>query len=66
MCGYQRLGMDLVLTQLIKFLVVKLSNHRFNMCIVFMTNYFLIESDISDDNEALLVTEFINLKIKSV
>jgi hypothetical protein len=65
MCGYQRLGMDLVLTQLIKFLVVKLSNHRFNMCIVFMTNYFLIESDISDDNEALLVTEFVNLKIKS-
>jgi hypothetical protein len=65
MCGYQRLGMDLVLTQLIKFLVVKLLNHRFNMCIVFMTNYFLIESDISDDNEVLLVTEFINLKIKS-
>jgi hypothetical protein len=35
------------------------------MCIVFTTNYFLIESDISDNSETLLVTEFINLKIKS-
>jgi hypothetical protein len=30
-----------------------------------MINYFLVEDDIFIDGDALLVTDFINLKIKS-
>jgi hypothetical protein len=36
------------------------------MCIIFMTNYFLVGDDVFIDNETLLVTDFVNLKIKSV
>jgi hypothetical protein len=58
------------LAQLIRFLVVKLtylgSNPRFDMSVVFMTNYFLVGGDIPVDSESLLITNFVNLKIKSV
>jgi hypothetical protein len=42
------------------------SNHIFNMCVVFTANCFLVGDDVSIDNETLLMTNFINLKIKSV
>jgi hypothetical protein len=42
------------------------SNSKFDMCIIFMTNYFLVGDDVFIDNETLLVTDFVNLKIKSV
>jgi hypothetical protein len=65
MQGNYRVG----LTQLVRFLVVKLthlsSNHRFDMSITFMTNILSMVVDISIGNETLLVTDFINLKIKS-
>jgi hypothetical protein len=35
------------------------------MSVVFMTNYFSLKGDITVDNDALLVTDFMNLKIKS-
>jgi hypothetical protein len=31
-----------------------------------MTNYFLVAVDVLVDSETLLVTDFVNLKIKSV
>jgi hypothetical protein len=34
------------------------------MCIIFLANYFSVENDIPIDSEALLVTDFVNLKIK--
>jgi hypothetical protein len=40
-------------------------NHIFDMRVVFMANYFLVEGDVLVDNETLLVTDFVNLKIKS-
>jgi hypothetical protein len=33
------------------------------MCVIFMSNYFFIEDDISVDSETLLVIDFINFKI---
>jgi hypothetical protein len=57
------------LVQPIRFLMVELIhsdlNFRFDMCIVFMTNYFLARDDISVDSETFLVTDFVNLNIKS-
>jgi hypothetical protein len=57
------------LTQLIRFLVLKLIhpglNLRFNMGAIFTVNYFLVEDDIPVDSETLLMTDFVNLKIKS-
>jgi hypothetical protein len=57
------------LVQLIRFLVVELIyldlNYRFDMIIIFMTNYFLVEGNILIDSETLFVTDFVNLKIKS-
>jgi hypothetical protein len=35
------------------------------MCVVFTANYFLVEDDVSVNSETLLVTDFVNLKIKS-
>jgi hypothetical protein len=56
------------LAQLVKFLVVKLThsnlNHRFDMSVTFTANYFF-GGDVSVDNESVLVTHFMNLKIKS-
>jgi hypothetical protein len=56
------------LAHLVRFLVVELKhpglNLRFGMSIVFMTNYFLMEGDVSIDSETLLVIDFVNLKIK--
>jgi hypothetical protein len=49
--------------------VVKLiyadSSFRFNMNIIFITNYSFNEKRCSVDNETILVTDFVNLKIKS-
>jgi hypothetical protein len=39
-------------------------NLRFNMSVVFMTNYFLVRGDVLINNETLLMTDFVNLKIK--
>jgi hypothetical protein len=36
------------------------------MGVTFMINYFLVGDDISVDSETLLVTDFVNLNIKSV
>jgi hypothetical protein len=35
------------------------------MIVVFTANYFLVRDDVPVDNETLLVTDFVNLKIKS-
>jgi hypothetical protein len=55
------------LAQLVRFLVVELthtcSNPIFDMCIVFTTNYSF--SWRRHSREALLMTDFVNLKIKS-
>jgi hypothetical protein len=49
--------------------VVKLiyadSNFRFDMNIMFMINYSFNERRCPVDNEMILVTDFVNLKIKS-
>jgi hypothetical protein len=34
------------------------------MCIIFMTNYFLVGYDVPINNEMFLMTDFINLNIK--
>jgi hypothetical protein len=56
------------LVRLITFLVVELThlnlNSRFDMSVIFMTNYFLVDDDVPIDCDALLVTNFVNLKIK--
>jgi hypothetical protein len=39
-------------------------NYIFDMSVIFMTNYFLVGGDVPVDSEALLVTDFVNLKIK--
>jgi hypothetical protein len=39
-------------------------NSKFDMCVIFMTNYFLVGDDIFINGEAILVTDFVNLKIK--
>jgi hypothetical protein len=41
-------------------------NTRFNMSVVFTANYLLMRDDVSIDNDALLMTDFVNLKIKPV
>jgi hypothetical protein len=57
------------LAQLVKFLVIKLIhsglNLRFNIGVIFMTNYFFSERRYLIDIETLLMTDFMNLKIKS-
>jgi hypothetical protein len=54
--------------QLVKFLVVKLihpgSNFRFGISVALMANYSFSGGDVPVDSEALLVTDFVNLKIK--
>jgi hypothetical protein len=56
------------LAQLVRFLVVKLTypdlNHRFDILIIFTANYFSVGGDIPVDSKTLLVTDFMNLKIK--
>jgi hypothetical protein len=56
------------LAQLVRFLVVELThsslNPRFDVDVVFKSNYFLVGGDVSIDNEILLVNDFMNLKIK--
>jgi hypothetical protein len=41
------------------------SNTGFDMSVIFTANYFLVRDDVPVDNETLLVTDFVNLKIKS-
>jgi hypothetical protein len=57
------------LVQLVRFLVIELthpgSNLTFDMSVAFTANYFLVRDDVTVDNDALLVTDFVNLKIKS-
>jgi hypothetical protein len=52
-----------------RFLVVKLIylilNFRFDLCVIFMINYFLVGGDISVNNEIFLLIDLINLKIKT-
>jgi hypothetical protein len=56
------------LAQLVKFLVVKLIhlvlNTRFDLGVAFTANYFSVGDDVPIDSEALLMTNFVNLKIK--
>jgi hypothetical protein len=58
------------LVQLIRFLVVELIhiglNLRFDMCVAFTINYFSVGGDVPVDSEMILVTDFVNLKIKLV
>jgi hypothetical protein len=57
-----------VITQLIRFVVVKLNYlgliFRFNMCVIFTVNYSFSGRRRPIDNDALLMTDFVNLKIK--
>jgi hypothetical protein len=39
-------------------------NLRFDMRVIFMTNYFFSVADVPVDSEMILVTDFINLNIK--
>jgi hypothetical protein len=39
-------------------------NLRFDMSVVFTTNYFLVRDDVSINNNTLLMIDFMNLKIK--
>jgi hypothetical protein len=34
------------------------------MCVIFTANYFSVKDDVSVNSEVLLVTDFVNLKIK--
>jgi hypothetical protein len=56
------------LARLVRFLVVELThpdlNPKFDMCVAFTANYFLVEHDVPVDSELLLMTDFVNLKIK--
>jgi hypothetical protein len=42
------------------------SNPRFDMCVIFTANYFFSVRRRPVDDETLLMTDFMNLKIKSV
>jgi hypothetical protein len=59
---------DSGLSQLVIFQVVELIhsclNPKFDMNVVFMSNYFFSGGDVPVDSETLLVTDFVNLKIK--
>jgi hypothetical protein len=39
-------------------------NPIFDMCVIFMANYFFSVADVPVDSEIILVTDFINLNIK--
>jgi hypothetical protein len=62
------LGCKVVLIQLFRFLVVELiysdSNSKFDMSIIFTTNYSFSERHVSVSSDALLMTHFMNLKIR--
>jgi hypothetical protein len=53
----------------VRFLLMELIytclNLKFDTCVIFMTNYFLVGDNILVDSDALLVIDFMNLKIKS-
>jgi hypothetical protein len=40
-------------------------NPRFDMCVVFMVNYFFSGRQCPVDSEAILMIDFVNLNIKS-
>jgi hypothetical protein len=56
------------LAQLVRFLVVELthpgSNPKFDMCVAFTANYSFSGGNVPVDSETLLMTDFMNLKIK--
>jgi hypothetical protein len=58
------------LAQLVRFLVVELiypvSNSRFNMVLHLRLIILSVGGDVPVDSDTLLVTEFVNLKIKSI
>jgi uncharacterized protein YydD (DUF2326 family) len=58
------------LVQLVRFLVIELIhpglNFRFDMSLIFTTNYFLVGGNVSIDSEALLVIDFVNFKTKPI
>jgi hypothetical protein len=57
------------LVQLVRFLVVELIhsdlNPRFNMYVIFTTNYSFSQRRRPVNNETLLMTDFVNLKIRT-
>jgi hypothetical protein len=57
------------LVQLVRFLVVELIysglSHRFNMYVIFTTNYSFSQKRRPVNNETLLMIDFVNLKIKT-
>jgi hypothetical protein len=60
----------LLLQSAVSFFLLKLTysdlNNRFDMNIIFITNYFLRTDDVLIDNETLLITDFMNFKIKPI
>jgi hypothetical protein len=56
------------LAQLVRFLGVELTqpdlNPKFDMSVTFTVHYFLVGGDVPVDSESLLMTDFVNLKIK--
>jgi hypothetical protein len=57
------------MAQLVRLLVVELTyiclNHRFDMSVIFTANILSVIVDIPVDSETFLMTDFVNLKIKS-
>jgi hypothetical protein len=57
------------LAQLVRFLMVELINSglisKFDMCVIFIPNYSFSGNRHPIDNETLLMTDFVNLKIKT-
>jgi hypothetical protein len=66
---HQRIDRSLRWVYLLDFFVVELIylilKFKFDMCNIFMANYFLMRCDVFIDSEILLVIEFLNLKIRS-
>jgi hypothetical protein len=58
------------LVQLLRFLVLEIIylglNSIFDMCVVFMANYFFSRRRRPIDNDTFLVADFVNFKIKPV
>jgi hypothetical protein len=40
-------------------------NSIFNICVIFKSNYFLVVCEVLIDSDTFLVTDFVNLRIKS-
>jgi hypothetical protein len=68
-CHFNYLGFSIVGLALVISLVVKLTylclNPKFDTCVIFTVNCFFSGRRRPVDSETLLVTDFVNLKIKS-